>query len=176
MTPPRRVVLVGFMGAGKTTVGRVLARQLGWPFVDLDVLVEARAGRSITRIFEESGEAAFRQEEKAAAEEATHREQVVIAAGGGAFAQADTREVLRRGALTVWLRCGVDTLLRRIPEDGRRPKARNRERIGPLLADREPAYRLADIVVDTDSCAPDEAARAIARALGDLSREGPAAE
>jgi len=176
MNSPRRVVLVGFMGAGKTTVGRTLAEQLGWEFIDLDVLVESRTGRSVARLFEESGEVAFRREEKAAAEEASSREAVVIAAGGGAFPEPDTRAVLQRGALTVWLRCGIDTLRRRIPDDGSRPNARNRERIGPLLAAREPAYRMADMVVDTESCAPDDAARVIVRALGDASREGRAAE
>ncbi len=162
---PSRVVLVGFMGAGKTTVGTHLARRLDWPFVDLDQVIEARTGRSIPEIFERDGEPAFRESERGAAEEASSRERVVIAAGGGAFADERTRAVLRAGALTVWLRCAPDALLARIPLDGSRPLARTRETILPLLAAREPAYRLADLTVDTTSATPERAALIIATTL-----------
>lgn len=160
-----RIVLVGFMGAGKTTVGRRLAGDLGWDFVDLDAEVEARAGRPVAALFDEQGEAAFREAEHAAAVEAARRERVVIAAGGGAFVSEATRAVLSAGAVTVWLRCALETLLDRIPRDGNRPLARNRATIGALLTEREPLYRLADLVVDTTCAAPQDAAREIASAV-----------
>ena len=166
-----RVVLVGFMGCGKTTVGRELATLLGWDLVDLDAEIEARAGRSVAAIFAEEGEAAFRARERAAAEGAMRRERVVIAAGGGAYAEPATREILEAGALTVWLRCALPALLARIPDDGSRPLGRNRATIGALLRQREPVYRLAALTVDTTDCAPGDAARAIARAIG--SRGAP---
>ena len=161
-----RVVLVGMMGAGKTTVGRALAARIGWGFVDLDAAVEALAGRKVAEIFEEDGEGAFRDLEHAAASLAARRSRVVIAAGGGAFVQPATRAVLREGATVVWLTCALDALLARIPRDGSRPLARSRATIAALLNEREPVYRLADLAVDTTSGAPEDAARKVARALG----------
>jgi shikimate kinase/3-dehydroquinate synthase len=166
-----RIVLVGFMGAGKTTVGRELAALLGWDFVDLDERVEARAGRSVAGIFETDGEAAFRALELDAAREAMRGERVVIAAGGGAFAHEETRAALAAGATTVWLRCALPALLRRIPPGDSRPLARNRATIPALLSERERVYRLAALTVDTTEGAPRDAARAIARAVG--HREAP---
>ena len=161
---PARVVLTGFMGAGKTTVGPLVARRLGWDFPDLDDEIVAAAGRSVAEIFAEMGEAAFRDAERAAAARACAREHLVLATGGGAFTVTATRELLRQGALTVWLRCDLDALLTRIPDDGSRPLAANRATIGPLLAGRERSYALADLVVDTTRIAPDDAARIIAEA------------
>jgi shikimate kinase len=160
-----RIVLVGFMGAGKSTVGRELAALLGWDFVDLDERVAARAGRSVAEIFDGFGEAAFRDLELLEARAAMRGERVVIAAGGGAFAGDATRAALSAGATTVWLRCALPALLRRIGGGGR-PLARNRERIPALLDERERVYRLADVTVDTTEGAPRDAARAIARATG----------
>jgi len=159
-----RIVLVGFMGAGKTTVGRHLAAILGWEFVDLDDEVVERSGKSVAAIFREQGEAAFRAAEHEAAVELKRRRFVVIAAGGGAFIAPDTRAALSKGALTVWLRCALPALLARIVSDGSRPLAGSRERISALLTEREPTYRLANLVVDTTSVAPPDAAREIASA------------
>jgi len=170
---PSRIVLVGFMGSGKTSVGRALAELLGWRLVDLDALIEQRAGRSVAEIFKERGEAAFREEERAAAIEACREERTVIAAGGGAFAQAETRRILSRDAASVFLRCDVEVLLDRIPADGRRPLAGNRETMRRLYADREPAYRLADRAVDATRVGPRELAAEIARGFGLGSVEGP---
>ena len=170
--PPRRIVLVGFMGAGKSTVGPLLARRLGWTFLDLDDDIEAAAGRTVPEIFATDGEPAFRAAERAAAERASTRERLVLATGGGAFTVPETRRVLQAGALTVWLRCALDTLLRRIPADGSRPLAANRATIGPLLAGREPSYALADLTVDTTRTAPVEVARIIAEAATRGRNEG----
>jgi shikimate kinase len=170
--PPARVVLVGFMGAGKSTVGPLLARRLGWDFLDLDDDIEAAAGRPVPEIFAKDGEAAFRAAERAAAERASTRERLVLATGGGAFTIPETRKVLQLGAMTVWLRCTLDALLARIPADGSRPLAANRATIAPLLVGREPSYALADLTVDTTRTAPAEVARIIAEAATSGRREG----
>jgi shikimate kinase len=156
------------MGAGKSTIGPLVARELGWPFVDLDDEVEAASGRTVPEIFATEGEDAFRRAEQAAAERMSAREPLVLATGGGAFTVAATREALRRGALTVWLRCEVDALLARIPADGSRPLAANRATIAPLLRHREPSYAMADLTVDTTHDGPEQAARIIA----DAARRG----
>lgn len=162
-----RLVLVGFMASGKSTVGPLVARRLGWGFVDMDGRIEARVGRSIARIFAELGESTFREEERRVAAEVAELKDHVVAAGGGAFAFAETRELLRAGALTIWLRCDLDTLLQRLPADGIRPLAGNRETIGPLLAERERSYALADGVVDA-SLPPESVAQRVVERM----REG----
>lgn len=161
----RRIVLVGFMGSGKSSVGTELAALLGWAFVDLDRRIEERTGRSVAAIFRESGEPVFREEERRAAREAAAREPCVIAAGGGAFADSETRDALRAGSLAVYLECDLDTLLRRVPADGSRPLAGNRETMRRLLRAREPWYRSADLAVDASRGTPFELALSIARAL-----------
>jgi shikimate kinase len=162
---PRRIVLVGLMGSGKTTVAPLLARLLGWEHLDMDVEIERRVGRRVAEIFREQGEAAFRDHERALAAELAARERLVVAAGGGAFAQPETREILRHGATVVWLRCDVETLLARIPADGSRPLAGSRETIAALAAAREPSYRLADFAFDAARLAPEALAREIADAV-----------
>ena len=157
-----RVVLVGFMGSGKSAVGRALARRLGYRFEDMDRRIERRTGRSIAAIFEEQGEESFREEERREAEALSDAARCVVATGGGAFARTETRDVLRAGAVTVWLQCDLDTLLKRIPDDGRRPKAGNHAIMQALLAEREPSYRLADLTVDASRGTPVEVAHRIA--------------
>jgi shikimate kinase len=161
---PTRIVLVGFMGAGKSTVGPLVAQRLGWTFLDLDDDIEAAAGRTVPEIFATDGESAFRTAERAAAERAVRRERLVLATGGGAFTVPETRRVLQQGTMTVWLRCTLDALLARIPTDGSRPLAANRATIGPLLVGREPSYALADLTVDTTHMAPADVANIIAEA------------
>ena len=165
MAEARRVVLVGFMGSGKTSVGRELAALLGWSFVDLDRSIEQRTGRAIAEIFRDSGEPAFREAEREAAREAARGDGRVIAAGGGAFAEPQTRELLRSGSLTVYLECDLETILRRVPLDGSRPLAGNRETMQRLLLARSSSYRSADLTVDATRGTPSELATEIARAL-----------
>lgn len=158
---PLRIVLVGFMGSGKSSVGPLLAARLGWGFRDLDAWIEERAGRRVAELFRE-GEQAFRGLETEAAREAATLTRYVIAAGGGAFARPETRELLRAGPVaSVWLRASLDALLARIPPDGSRPLAGSRETMAALLAERESSYRQADWSVDTTAVAPEEVARAI---------------
>jgi shikimate kinase len=161
---PQRIVLVGFMGCGKSTVGAELARRLGWGFRDLDRWIEERCLLTVAEIFRRHGEAFFREEERRAARAAARLRRYVVAAGGGAFAQEGTREALQAGSLTVWLRCDAGVLGRRIRRDASRPLAADRARMLRLLAEREPSYRLADLAVDSSRAAPDEVARRIAEA------------
>ena len=168
---PERVVLVGFMGSGKSTVGRALARRLGWGFVDMDARIEERTGRRIAEIFKERGEAAFRSEELAVAQELQSAVRRVIATGGGAFAEAQTREVLRAGAYTVWLAADFEALARRVPSDGSRPLAADREIMRRLLEQREPFYRSADLTVDAMDTPEAIAGRIVTAAFPDASAE-----
>jgi shikimate kinase len=155
---PRRLVLVGFMGSGKSSVGKLLARRLGYRFLDLDRQIEERAGRTVAELFREEGEKAFRDRECFEARALLELDRTVVAAGGGAFAHPDTRALLQEGALTVWLRCDASTLEARIRPDGSRPLAGNRAIMRALLAEREPSYREADVTVDGSSGTPREVA------------------
>ena len=162
---PRRIVLVGFMGSGKTTVAPEVARLLGWDCLDMDREIERRTGLTVAEIFRQRGEPAFRAEERRLAEELSSRDRLVVAAGGGAFAQADTREALRAAAATVWLRCDLATVLQRVPADGSRPLAGSRETIERLFAARESSYRLADWTFDATRRPPRALARDIVEAV-----------
>jgi len=162
---PPRVVLVGFMGCGKSTIGPRVARLLDYGFLDMDEAIEERTGLSVAEIFRQRGEAAFREEERRLAADIARRDRLVVAAGGGAFAQPATRAALQERSLAVWLRCELATLLARIPDDGTRPLARSRETIGLLFAEREPSYRLAEVTVDASEALPDEVAQRVVAAL-----------
>jgi shikimate kinase len=166
-----RVVLVGFMGCGKTTVGREVARLLGWEFEDMDSRLEERLGSSIAEVFRTHGEPYFRAREEELARALAGRRNVVVAAGGGAFTLPGTREALTEDAVTVWLRCPLQTVLDRVPLDGSRPLALDRATIGRLFDQRESSYRLADTVVDATLGPPEAVARAVVAAL-----PGPAQE
>jgi shikimate kinase len=166
LSEPRRIVLVGFMGAGKTTVGPLLASRLGWGFRDLDAWIEAREGSSVADIFRARGEAGFRALEMDAARDAAALVDHVVAAGGGAFAQPATREILSAGALTVWLRCAFDVLYGRIGGDARRPLVANRATMLAALKSRETSYARADLVVDTTNESPEGVAHRIAEEVG----------
>ena len=163
---PRRIVLVGFMGVGKSTIGRMLARGLGWAFEDMDARIEARAGRSIAAIFREQGEEAFRALEREEARAIGSLTRCVIAAGGGAFAQPETRAILQQGALTVWLRASLETILGRVRPDDARPLAANRGIMPALLAEREPSYRMANVAVDAGGAPAEVADRVLALVRG----------
>jgi shikimate kinase len=152
----RRVFLIGFMGAGKTTVGRALARRLGWAFCDLDDVIEERERKAIAAIFAEQGEAAFRQAESAALEVLLQeREQGnrIVALGGGAFVQPQNRTALEQaGAVTVLLEAPLEELRRRCRADNGsrvRPLAQQEDRFAELLIARRPAYEQAQHRVQT---------------------------
>jgi shikimate kinase len=151
---PPAVALVGFMGAGKTTVGRELANSLGWEFADLDDLIVKRTGRSVEAIFGEDGEAAFRRMECIVLRQTLRLHQhgsLVLALGGGAFTQQDIQSCLREAEIpTVFLDASAAELFRRCDQPGvERPLRRHAEQFGELYRHRRPDYMKAAIRIDT---------------------------
>jgi shikimate kinase len=152
--PAQRVVLVGFMGSGKSSVGAELARRLGWEHLDLDREIEAREGRTVPEIFRAEGEPYFRAREAEATVEVAGRSGVVLSPGGGWITNPGLLERLGPGTLSVWLRVSPETVLERVaPTRGDRPLLDVPDPLSVvrrLLAEREPFYRRAGLVVDTD--------------------------
>jgi shikimate kinase len=173
-TSPASIALTGFMAAGKTTAGRVLASLLRWSFVDLDCEIELQTGRAIREMFAEDGEATFREAEAAVLRsvlEATAGP-VVIALGGGTFVQSRNAQLLRaRGVRVVFLELPLEHLLQRCRAAAEhsggnpRPLAQDEQALRTLYAERLPFYRRADVVVNTERKEPDEIAREIAQSL-----------
>lgn len=164
--PLRTVVLVGFMAAGKTTVGAALAAELGWDFVDVDEEVVRRAGRTIPEIFNAWGEARFRALEEELTRQAVSRAGRVVATGGGWAARPDRIRSLPEGTLSVWLRIRPEAVLARAAgSEAERPllprSAAAAERVRELLAEREPYYAAADLHLDTEGADPLELARVV---------------
>lgn len=151
----RRIFLVGPMGAGKTTVGKRLARELGLRFVDCDALLEQRTGTSIALIFEIEGEAGFRERERQILAEVTRWPDVVVSTGGGAVLLEENRELLRARGTVIYLRTSVDEQLRRTRGSPHRPLLNTpdpRARLEALAAQRNPLYlAVADLVIDSDT-------------------------
>lgn len=151
----RRVFLIGFMGAGKTSVGKVLAERLGWKFQDLDQLIENREQRSVAAIFGEVGETGFRRIETATLRElleASHtNSNSIVALGGGALVQPENRDALQKaGAITVLLNAPLEELQRRCQgASDVRPLARDRQKFEQLFAERQHAYSLVPFKVET---------------------------
>jgi shikimate kinase len=168
------IALIGYRGSGKTTVAQRLALRLGWEWMDADVEVELRAGKSIAGVFADDGEAAFRDLEARAVQELCGRRRVVLALGGGAVLREDNRTAIAQCGAVVWLQASVESLQQRIAEDAttsaRRPNltaAGGAAEIERLLAERTPYYRgCATLEVDTEGKAPDEVAGEILAALG----------
>lgn len=147
---PDRLILVGYRGAGKTAVGRLVARHIGWDLVDTDELIERAAGRSIAAIFETSGQAAFRELESRAIEQAVGGTRRVISVGGGAVVAESNRERLRAAGLCIWLTAPPEELYRRLQADpnsaSQRPALTDTPGLAEVrrvLAFREPFYQAA---------------------------------
>jgi shikimate kinase len=170
MSAPTAVVLVGYMGAGKTSVGRELARRLRWRFVDLDDEIVAAHGRSIAEFFEKSGEAAFRAAESRAltALLARRPERLVLALGGGAFVQAQNAEAIRQAELPViFLDAPVATLHERcVAAGGTRPLFADAARFRQLYAERRPHYLAATHRIATERRDVAQVAVEVAKVLG----------
>jgi shikimate kinase len=177
--PPldRTIVLVGMMGAGKTTIGRRLAGRLDLPFIDADAEIEAAAGCSIEDFFACHGEAKFRDGEHRVITRLLDRPVHVLATGGGAFMDPRTRARIVERGVSVWLRADVDLLLKRVGKRPNRPLLKTadpRAVLERLLIERGPVYALADLVVDSVEAPHDAVVDAILAALGEHAARRPA--
>ena len=169
MNPAPNLVLVGPMGAGKTSIGRRLAERFGLQFVDADHHIEQRTGATIAAIFEHVGEAGFRERERCALAELLAGEGQLVATGGGAVLDAQNRERIRERGFVVYLSAGIDAQLKRRQRDRTRPLLQRADReqvLRELAHQREPLYReVADLVMDTDGLTAADAATRLALQL-----------
>jgi shikimate kinase len=166
------LILIGYRATGKTTLAKLLAEQLGWDWIDADVEIERRVGKSIAKIFAEDGEPAFRDTEAQVIGDLCRRDRLVLATGGGAPMRAESRQAMHAAGSVVWLTARPETILARMNADAttaaRRPSLTGKsplDEIVALLAVREPMYReAADWVVATEGRTPEElAAEVIAK-------------
>jgi shikimate kinase len=168
------LALIGYRGTGKTTVAQALAKHLAWPVVDLDVELERRAGKTISQIFADSGEGAFRELEALLVAEYCAGMQQILSLGGGAVLRAENRAAIRGGCRTAWLTASPETIYQRISTDpttgARRPNLTAQgglAEIVAVLAAREDFYReCADCIVATEGRSPDSIAEEILMQLG----------
>jgi shikimate kinase len=170
----RTIALVGLMGVGKSSVGRRLANVLNLPFRDTDAEVEAAAGRSISDIFADLGEAAFRDGERRVIARLLDGPPHVLATGGGAFMNPETRELIKGKAVSVWLKADLEVLARRVGRKDTRPLLAGKDPLEVLQAQAEaryPAYAEADVHVETGDAAHhvtvDQVIKALAARLGE---------
>jgi shikimate kinase len=177
--PPSNIILIGYRATGKTTLARLLAERLAWSWIDADVEIERRAGKSIAQIFAEEGEPVFRQLEAQVIAELCRQRRLVLAAGGGAPLRSDSRQQMRESGQVVCLLAQPETILQRMSADAstaaRRPNLTDKgplEEIIQLLKAREPIYReSAHLVIDTEGKSPREIADEI---LDELQLPPPA--
>jgi shikimate kinase len=172
----KTVVLVGMMGAGKTSVGRRLAQALGVPFRDADAEIETAAGCSVSDIFERYGEAAFRDGERKVVARLLSEPPHVLATGGGAFADAATRARIKTDAVSVWLKADIDLLLDRVGRKDTRPLLKTgdaRATLERLMEERAGLYSQADIVIESGAGPHGEVVRRILAALDAQRENGP---
>ncbi|MDR3537025.1 MAG: 3-dehydroquinate synthase, partial [Acetobacteraceae bacterium] len=170
----RSIVLVGLMGAGKTSIGRRLAARLGLPFRDADAEIELAAGCTIPELFARYGEPAFRDGERRVIRRLLAGDPMVLAFGGGAFMDPETRAMTREEATSVWLRCSLPTLVRRVASRDNRPLLANGDAEGTLrrlMDQRHPIYAEADVIVD---CGDESADHTTAQVLDSLLAWKPA--
>ena len=164
----RPIVLVGLMGAGKSTVGRRLSSMLGRDFIDADHAIEEAAQRSISEIFDEFGETYFRDGERRVIARLIEENHGVIATGGGAFVDDETRALILEKAIAVWIDCDIDTLVERTSRRNTRPLLRSgdpKQILGDLFNKREPYYRQAQIRVLSEDGPHNDTARSIIKAI-----------
>jgi shikimate kinase len=153
----RHIVFIGFMGAGKSRVGAIVAQLLGTEFVDTDDLIEQRAGRSISEIFSESGEEEFRRLETEVIASVLSADQCVIALGGGATTRGDNWDLLERAdAFTIYLQASIETIVNRVGRNSHRPllagltREQMQHKVENMLREREPWYMRARMTIPTD--------------------------
>jgi shikimate kinase len=161
------IYLVGFMGSGKSTIGRLLAGRIGWHFVDVDAEIEAAEGTSILRIFETRGEVEFRRVERAKLREHVRAIEcgrpAVLALGGGAIVQPENFTLLENNGVTIWLDCPFETVRRRVEPASHRPLARDPVSFAQLYETRRESYARADYRIPIESDDPAVAVEAALR-------------
>ena len=166
----RTIVMVGMMGAGKSSIGRRLAARLGLAFVDADAEIERAANATIPEIFETHGEAYFRDGERRVIQRLLDGSSKVLATGGGAFVSPETRAAIRESGVSIWLKADRELILHRVKRRSNRPLLKTADPgavIDRLLAEREPIYAEADIHVQSRDVAHDVVIADIVVALGD---------
>jgi len=174
-----RLYLVGMMGAGKSTVGPLVARRLGWSFLGTDEEVERNTGRTVAELFESGGEPLFRREESKVLAEVQHVPRAVVSVGGGAVLDEGNRAVLGRSGLVVWLRARPETLAARVGDPSTRPllggtEVDARATLTRIEAERRSRYsETADAVVDVDGLTPAEVTEIVVQVLEDDARAEP---
>jgi len=168
----QNIIFVGPMGAGKTTIGKQLARQLGRTFYDSDRVIEERTGANIPLIFEMEGEEGFRRREKSIIAELTNKQDIVLATGGGAILDPENRDQITRQGFVIYLSAPLDHLFNRTSKDKNRPllqTADPRKKLEDILSIRDPLYReVADVVIETDG----SPARGVVKKILALVTEG----
>ena len=169
MNPAPNLILVGPMGAGKSSIGRRLAERLGLEFVDADEALVERTGATITTIFEHVGEAGFREREKATLTQLLAGEGMLVSTGGGAVLDGDNRQLMHERGFVVYLRVSVGAQLKRLGRDRSRPLLQRGDReqvLHELATAREPLYaEVADLMLDTDRLSPGSATSSLAQLL-----------
>lgn len=148
MTPIDKIYLVGFMAAGKTTVARAIARRVGWRAEDIDELIEARERLTVADIFTRHGEAYFRAAEREILRLLLPLRHTVVATGGGTFMDPESHQAIKLDGASVWLDVPLETVVARLPADGRRPLSADRAQMERLFVMRQAAYASADLRVD----------------------------
>jgi shikimate kinase len=172
----RSIVLIGLMGAGKTTIGRRLAGALRLPFHDADAEIELAAGCSVAEFFERFGEAAFRDGERRVIARLLDGPRHVLATGGGAFMAPDTRELIREKGLSIWLRADLDLLMERVSRRQTRPLLKSpdpRAVMQRLMTERYPVYAQADLVIDSRGGPHDAIVAEIVKAMNARKAQDP---
>ena len=166
----RNIVLIGFMGTGKSSVGKRLALSLTWDFVDTDWVIGEVTNLSVTEIFRLHGETRFRSEEKIVVAKLSQKEQMVIATGGGTVVDPINLEALARNGIIVGLHATVDTILSRVGQKNERPLLKGtKEAIEKLWSERQECYAQADFTVDTSQKSIDEVVSEILARLGRMA-------
>ena len=171
----RTLVLVGMMGAGKSSVGKRLAQALELPFKDADDEIEKAAGRTISEIFAQHGEAEFREGERRVIARLLDEPPHVLATGGGAFVNDDTRALVKAKALSIWLKADPEVLAKRVGRKDNRPLLKGkdpRKVLTELLVVREPAYSQADLIIESNDGPHHHTVEAIIAALKDRASRG----
>lgn len=143
-----KLYLVGFMGAGKTTVAAALSRRVGWRTEDIDVRIEALERRTVSAIFAQDGEPYFRRVERQVLRELLPDRNVIVATGGGTFADPDNRALMLADGAVAWLDAPLDRIIERVPADGRRPLAADRGQLEQLYLRRRATYAEAHVRID----------------------------